>query len=236
MKAAIEHSGSGSIEAAVEGAAARLGATVGETWRLINTGELSCEETADGSWIVPEWSLDYLLKDRAGPTGTPAKPKKAIVLPAAPPPEKKKTKTIDPAKKWKQRFDAMGKEKNGLTRRVRAAWQLKDDPQSEKKTRELQRLLDKAKRELVEHVEAGVRAGFIEPTKPPEQRSGRKKAKAGRSSTSAPKLDLAKLGLQVGVSFAQEREILNAFDPRRKLEAWERPLAPRGGSYQRPDK
>ncbi len=235
MKATIEGTGSGGIEMAVDAAAARLRVTVGEIWRMINTGELSCEEMADGSWIIPEWSLNYLLKDRAGAIDTFDKLKKAPVLPPAPPPAKK-IKKKDPAKKWKQRFDAMGKEKNELTREVRASWQLKDDSHSRKRTRELQRRLDEAKHKLVEHVEAGIKAGFIDPPKPQKQRFAKKKAKADRATTSAPKLDLEKLGLQVGVSFAQEREILNAFDPRRQLEAWEKPTAARGGSYQRPDK
>lgn len=229
----IEHPGSGSIETAVEDAAARLRVPVDEIWRLINTGELSCEETADGLWIIPEWSVDYLLKDRAGALGTSTGPSEPIVPPPAPLPEKKKTKKRDPAKKWKQRFDAMGKDKNELTKQVRASWQLKDDPQSKKRTLELQGLLDEAKRELVQHVKAGVEAGFIDP---PEQRPGRKKARAGRAAASTPKLDLEKLGLQVGLSFSKEREILNAFDPRRQLEAWEKPTAARGGSYQRPDR
>lgn len=220
---------------AAEEAADRLGVPLGEIWRLIGTGELSFEETADGLWVIPDWSLDYLLLHRARANGTAPKPARVTVLPPVPLPEKKKTKKKDPAKKWKQRFDAMGKEKNDLSKQLRASRQAREDPQIEKRTRELERRLDVATREIVRHVKVGVEAGFIDPPKLPKRRGNTPTAKAGRAAAPVQRMDLEKLGLQVGLSFSKETEIMNAFDPRRKLEVWEKPRAARGGSYQRPD-
>ncbi len=230
----MEQPGEDFTRKAAEEAAVRLGVSLGEIWRLLGTGDLSLEETADGSWVIPEWSLDYLLVQRARANGTAPKPIRATAPPSTPLPEKKKKKK-DPAKKWKQRFDAMGKEKNDLNKQLRALRQAKDDSQSGRRILEIEGRLNEAKREILGHVKVGVESGFIDLPKPPNPRGKRPAASGGRASAPVPRMNLEKLGLQVGLSFLKEPEILNAFDPRRRLEAWEKPKAARGGSYQKPD-
>ncbi len=197
---------------------------------MIDIGELSVQEV-NGQWTIPDWSVDYLLAQRSRATQTTPEPREAFVPPPIPTPEpKKKSKRIDPAKKWKQRFDKLGKQKNDLNRQLKARLTTKDDTTSEKRIRSLDAELGRVLRELEKHVRLGVNAGFVEPPKPPKHRNKKKQTK-----DETPKLDLEQLGLQVGLSFSKDLEVLNTFDPRRELQSWERPQGAKKYSYQSPD-
>lgn len=224
---AVEHDNGVDLQKSVEGAAERLQVTVDEVWRMINTGDLSVQETASGQWTIPAWSMDYILASRSRKPRSDSKPRTMppVACPSPEPQSKKKPKRVDPSKKWKRQFDELGRRKNELTRETRT---LRRDADSRNRKRiveleaELSQVLDK----LEDHVKAGVSAGFVEPP----QRRGEKQM-AGK----APKLNLEQLGLQVGLTFSNEIEVLNTFDPRRKLETWEKPARARLGSFQRPD-
>lgn len=214
----------------VENVANRLEVPVAEVWKMIDIGELSMQEV-NGQWTIPNWSVDYLLTQRSRATQTSPEPRKVSVPPPTPTPEpKKKSKRIDPAKKWKQRFDTLGKQKNDLNRQIKARLTAKDDATSERHIRSLDAELGRVMRELKKHVRLGVNAGFVELPKPPKHGNKKKQPKDGR-----PKLNLKQLGLQVGLSFSKDLEVLNTFDPRRELQSWEKPQGARKYSYQSPD-
>lgn len=217
----------GSLEKAVINAASRLEVPVDEVWKLINTGDLSVQETAQGQWTIPDWSLNYLVADRSKETDTSMEPRKAApVSPPRPEPTaKKKSKRIDPAKKWKQQFDELGRRKNGLMRQVRAL-QRSEDVESKKRIPGAHRQLSEALQAWERHVKDGVNAGYVEPPK----RRGKKK----RIPRKAPVFSLEQLGIQGGIFSPNEREVLNTYDPRRELDAWEKPSAALRGRYQRP--
>ncbi len=220
-------SGDVDLEYAVRSAACRLEVSVDEVWMLINTGDLSVQETAEGQWTIPEWSLNYLIADRSKEPGVDVKPRKAasVSAPQPEPPPKKKSKRIDPAMKWKRQFDALGRVKNELMREMRAL-QLRKDVESKKRIPGMNGKLHHALQAWERHVNDGVKAGYVEPPK----HRGKKK----QPQRKAPVFSLERLGIQGGVFSAKEREILNTYDPRRELEVWEKPSSASRGRYQRP--
>lgn len=219
--------GDGNLEEAVTNVASRLQLSVDEVWKMINTGDLSVQETAEGQWTIPDWSVNHLLADRSKEPDTGTKPRRVVAVssPRSEPTPKKKSKRIDPAKKWKQQFDELGRRKNELMRQTQAL-QRNEDVESKKSIPGLNGRLREALQELERHLKDGVKAGYVEPPK----RRGEKK----RAQSKAPVFSLEQLGIQGGVFSPKEREILNMYDPRRDLEPWEKPSGVLRGKFQRP--
>jgi hypothetical protein len=218
--------GDGSLEEAVIEAASRLEVSVDEVWKMISTGDLSVQETAEGQWTIPDWSVNYLITDRSKETDTGTEPRRvAAVSPPRPEPTpKKKSKRIDPAKKWKQQFDELGRRKNELMRQLRAL-QRNEDVESKKRIPSLNGMLHEALQELERHMKDGVKAGYVEL---PKHRGKKKRPEK------PPVFSLEQLGIQGGIFSPKEWEILNTYDPRRGLELWEKPSAAFRGKFQRP--
>lgn len=216
------------LDRAVENTADRLQVSADNVWKMINTGDLSIQETPDGQWTIPDWSVDYILAARSREARADSKPK---IVPVSPqpvpePPSSKESKRIDLAKKWKRKFDELGRRKNDLVREKQELLRGRDRNARRLPTLDVE--LRESLRDLEAHVRAGLEAGFAHAIDMSTRKKGKRKKAPGAG------LKPEEMGLRVGLPFSREVEVLNTFDPRRELEVWERPVGAETGSFQSP--
>ncbi len=221
------------LERSVEETAERLGVSADEVWMMINTGELSTEETVGGVWVVPAWSIDYLISARAREARTELEPPVPPPVPSpasqwAPEPSSKgEAKRLKRAKKWKRKFDELGRKKNGLERERRELLRIGDAAGS-RRLPGLDRELRGVEAERERHEEEGLELGFL-------RREGAQDSRGRRGVVPHTEaIGLSKIGLRPGLRFSSELEMFNPPDsrgnPREKSAAVDEPGGAQGAA------